>query len=407
MSPAPSPSKVRPVWPTVVVCSVVCLALSGIYAWRVPSRYTAEATLIQSPSLLSRMGQTANPPPVASAGMDENTPELTRVLMLTEVVHVRVRERLAQMHDNTNALMDRPALNVRRNSGGQWILSVTSPSFIVSRDYVTAWASEFVDFTKLQQRSLVGAARAQVEQQILQYERNLEQATVAREEFLRNQNLASPADAGAGAEAGLEQLLARLRDLETNRDLLRNPTTDNAAAERLLDLRFEVRRLENRLANLPPGTTAEVRAEHERELKLKRADLESFVALREEARAARIEGLDRDLATLAHRANQLRKAIQESADTRRQLDRLTERQSLVAENLSALQRQLESMGRIYTDEEALTIVQAGIGSPSPTGPDRPAILLTGAAAGVVMGFGWVNLRRRFRQSERDTVPATR
>jgi capsular exopolysaccharide synthesis family protein len=66
----------------------------------------------------------------------------------------------------------------------------------------------------------------------------------------------------------------------------------------------------------------------------------------------------------------------------------------VRENLEGLKRQLEAMGRIGTDEDEFTVVQAGTGNAAPVGPDRPRLILSGAGAGLGLAIALIFLLHR-------------
>jgi capsular exopolysaccharide synthesis family protein len=82
------------------------------------------------------------------------------------------------------------------------------------------------------------------------------------------------------------------------------------------------------------------------------------------------------------------------AHTRNQLPRLESGAKSVEENLVVLKRQHDAMGRVSTDDEEFMVVQAGVGSAAPVGPDRPKLVMSGAGAGLVLAIAIMFLLHR-------------
>jgi uncharacterized protein involved in exopolysaccharide biosynthesis len=360
---------------------------AGLIALRQPNQYAATATLARGlPASATGKSMFDAPPP--------NWDPL-RTLALTDIVGFRVREKLQMTRDATDSLPT-PVQEAFPSSGGLLTLRVTTTNFAYAKDFVTAWASELVDLAKAQRRGQVSTARASSEQQLLSLERQHEQAVVALDNFRTQQDLAPGSDPWAGVETTVTRLQQDLLALDTRKAL---PSEfQDAQSGRLLDLQFEVRRLENRLGNLPTGTATEAKAGMEAELKARQADLRSFQELLADAHKAELSRLDARRQALTGRLQELRRQLTDAADTRRQLAALERQEQIVAEVLDGLQRESVALGKVAVDEEEFMVVQAGMGSGHAVGPDRTRTVArgggAGALAGLVLGAVWRRWRRR-------------
>jgi hypothetical protein len=388
MNPIPASPRRRLPWRQVPICILAGLLLATVFALRQPDLFSSEAILVRSAKV-----QFSGTRPIQEEAFSN---EQMLALMQTEVVINRVMAKLKENRDNTNALV-RPDLDVQAGRGNTFILRVTTTNFSYAQQFVTAWASEFVDFQKQQRRGMVSTTKAQTETQILLYERRLEQAQQALDGFRRKNNIAILNDADSGSRSVLEKTQQEFLALKTEQDLLQRarPEAMAANAGRVLDLRFDVKKAENRLAVLPAGASAEQRAQTEVELKLKQADLQSFLTLIGEAHRGQLEMIEDRLRSFPERLAELRASIFESADLRNQLLRLENDERNIQENLLGLKSNLESMGRVMADEEDFAVVQAGTGAPRPVGPNRPLMLVTGFGIGGLIGLLLVVLKALF------------
>lgn len=386
MTPTPEPPPRRSLWRLVFGGALIGAAVAGLIALRQPNHYAATAILARSlPASAVGKSMFDAPPP--------NWDPL-RVLAQTDVVGFRVREKLQQTRDATNTLPT-PKLEAFPSPGSLLTLRVTTTNFAYAKDFVTAWASELVDFAKSQRRGQVGTARALAEQQILSLERQHEQTLEALEKIRAQHGVAPGPAPWAAVETAVGRLQEDLLAVETRKGL--PPEFPDTQAGRLLELQFEIRRLENRLGSLPAGTATDVKAGMEAELKVRHADLRSFEELLGEARKAEAAQLDGRKQALAARLGELRRQLAEAADLRRQLAAVEREEQLVAEQLDAERRELAALGRVAVEDEEMMVVQAGIGSEHPVGPNRPRTVLHGSLAGGLAGLAFCSLWRWLRR----------
>jgi capsular exopolysaccharide synthesis family protein len=355
------------------------------------------------------------------------TVETLLALMKTEVVVQRVLEKLQQTRDATNALV-RPDIDAKQGRGNMFFLIVNSTNYGYAKDFVTAWASEFVDFQKQQRRGMVSTTRAQVEQQILTYERLLEQKQQALDDFRRKQNITSVQDAGLAAQARLDRTQAEYQNLKSELELYENAKAETLAAQglgnqakgprtttkgateesddagssamamgsRYSEIRKAIRNLESDLdAKLKDLKEKHPYIIRQREtLARLQADLKFELQLVEEARLGQIEALKTRIRGYPKLIEDIKADVFESADTRNQLLRLEAEQKSVQGNLDTLKQQLDAMGRVSTDEEEFMVVQAGIGSAAPVDAKRPQTIMGGAGAGLGLAIAIMFLLHR-------------
>jgi succinoglycan biosynthesis transport protein ExoP len=414
-------------WLLLLVFTSLGLGAGVWLAVTKPDEFESQAILVRSAKMQFTSGAA-----VEESGSSVDT---TLALMKTEVVVNRVMAKLQENRDNTNALV-RPTLDARAGRGNTFILKVNTTNFAYAQQFVTAWASEFVDFQKQQRRGMVSTTKAQTETQILLYERRLEQAQQALDDFRRRNNIASQQDAGASAQTQLNRVLAEQENLSTQLKLYENSNAELLASQGLSSGATGTRenppsrrdrddsegRLENRdsatdaftagaryadIRKRIRGIEAEIET-RSKDLKEKhpymieiRAELARWkqeltfeLELVEEARKGRIETLKHQLRGYPDLIAEIRSQIFESADLRNQLLRLENDERNIQENLLGLKSNLESMGRVSPDEEDFAVVQAGTGDARPTGPDRPKLILTGAGIGFALAAAVMFLLHR-------------
>jgi capsular exopolysaccharide synthesis family protein len=408
---------IRERWLLLLIFTSIGLGLGVWQAVTKVDQYQSTATIARA----SRMQ--------LQTGFEETgaTVETLLALMKTEVVVQRVLEKLQQTRDATNALV-RPDLDAKQGRGNMFYLIVNSTNYAYAKDFVTAWASEFVDFQKQQRRGMVSTTRAQVEQQILSYDRLLEQKQQALDDFRRKRNITSVLDAGLAAQARLDRTQSEYESLKSELELYENAKAETLAAQGLGNQTKGPRTV----SNLPNEDSAdagsspttmgsrysEIRKairnlELDLELKLKelkekhpyvvrqrellarlQSDLKFELQLAEEARLSQIAALKTRMSGYPKLIEDIRAVVFESADDRNQLLRLEAEQKSVQGNLDTLKQQLDAMGRVSTDEEEFMVVQAGIGSAAPVDAKRGQTIIGGAGAGFGLAIAIMFLLHR-------------
>ena len=406
-------------WLLLLIFTSVGLGIGVWLAVTKPDQYQSTATIARASKMQLQ------------TGFEETsaTVETLLALMTTETVVQRVLEKLQQTKDLTNALV-KPDLSAKQGRGNMFYLLVNSTNYGYAKDFVTAWASEFVDFQKQQRRGMVSTTRAQVEQQILSYERSLEQKQQALDDFRRKQNITSIQDAGVAAQARLDRTQAEYANLQAELELYENAKAETLAnqglgsqpakgsrtggrstgddseddtvsagavgSSRYAEIRKGIRNIENELADKLKA----LKEKHPYIIRLRESlarlkdDLKFELQLVEEARIGQVEALKTRIRGYPKLIEDIKGQVFELADTRNQLLRLESEAKSVQENLDALKRQLDAMGRVSTDDEEFMVVQAGVGSAAPVGPDRPKLVLSGAGAGLALAIAIMFLLHR-------------
>jgi hypothetical protein len=302
--------------------------------------------------------------------------------MTQEAVIQRTLGKLQEGHGNTNKLI-RPALSARSGFGGTFVMEVTSTEFDYSRRFAAKWANEFVDFTREVRRNQIGNSEAQTTSLILTFQRKWESAQQALDDFQKKNSTIVATDSESVQEtlkahratlAGLRQ--ERMRLETAPRLTLGTVSSGNPA----FDLKFEIRKLENRLAGHPED------AGLKSELALKKADLESYSELVKEDLQARIAETERLEKLVEMQMREEQQAVFETAALVVEERRLREEMDRYKQQLDALNNQLVQMGRFTVDEDPFQIVAVGTGSPIPIGPNRPLNVAVGIGCGGLAGM---------------------
>lgn len=386
MNPTPAPKRHLP-WRLVPICLLAGLAVATIVALRLPARYTSTSTLMVAPKLVV-------PGQMEASGMHSTTDQLL-MLASSEAVVRRVMDKLAEGSDATVEQMERPQMQVQMDRHGMLVMSATSGSFDLSRRFAVAWANEFRDFRRQMQRAILDSTGSQIQQQILLYERRLENAGQALDDFRRKHNLAATSAEHLDGRTLLNAAMTEHQRLVAQRNELENtkPQAYAPYSDRVLELSFEVKKAENRLAAATEGTAETDLNALKAEVALKRADLEAYLTLVRDLIGEKIADLRLKEAHHSKAIEQRRTEFFAATDMENQHTRLAEDERNVRENLTALKKHYESMGRWGGDDEEFLIVSAGMGDAQPSGPNRPLIAFSGLLLGTVLGLGLVLLRR--------------
>lgn len=366
------PIRRRLPWYWIPALAVVGGLIAGVVTALIPEQFRSTSTLMRTESAdLPNQRPKLSPP----------SREMVLSLAVNDAVIQRVLGKLQEGAGNTNKLR-RPALSVFEGPGNSFILSATSTSFAYSQTFAAAWAHEFLNFLTEHQRSQINNAEAHNTQQILTFQRRLEESQHVQEEFQRKNNvgptfaaeLRQNHAAARASVAALQEEQRRLESLPANG--IGSPMPGNLGFE----LRFEVRKVENRLAQSPTNSALKA------ELEIKKADLRSYSALVDLARTEQIDDLERRIAIATRRLNQAHDAELESVALVIEAARLEEQVARIKKQLDELNVQELEMSRLMRDAELLEIIQVGGGSNSPVGPNRPYHVAAGIGIGAIVGL---------------------
>lgn len=359
-------------WHWIPALGVVGGLTATVVTARIPDQFRSTSTLIRTET-----ADLSNQPPK----LPPPSRDTVLALAINDVVIHRVLGKLQEGAGNINKLR-RPALTVFEGPGNSFNLSATSTSFAYSQTFAASWAHGFVDFIAQQRRNEINDAQAHNTQQILTFQRKLEAAQQAQDDFQRKNNVGPNFGAEirqnhVAARAALTSLQDEQRRLEAlPANGIGSPTPGNPA----FDLRFEVRKLENRLAQSP--TNAALKAD----LELKKADLRSYAALVDLARTEQLDDLERRIAIATRHLNQAQDTELESVALVIEGARLEEEVARVKKQLDELTVQELEMSRFWGDQDLFQIIDAGGGSNSPVGPNRPYHIATGIGLGAIAGL---------------------
>lgn len=394
------------------------VAGTGIGVWLAvtkPSTYRSVSTL-STPQKITVGG---------SSGIQEGPTSVDSVLnlMIQEVVIQRTLGKLQEGRENTNKLV-RPQLDARPGPGGTFLMSVTSTNWDYAQQFAAAWAHEFTDFAKQQRKNQINNSQAQNTQQILSFGRKLEQAQQALDDFQRKNNIASLEDAGISAQRNLErksaeydQLILEIKLYENikvedlaarggigslgssngEKPRARNSKTDDSSdssesndrfssGSRYPELIREVRSRERQIA----FWGEKLKEKHPYMIDLRRQTNELQGRIKDDlelvarARDAQVEALRQRAQGYPKLIDELKEQVLESNSLRIEFQRLQQEEARIKQGLDELNQQELQMSRFGLDEEQFQIIQAGGGSATPVGPNRPYIIGSGAGIGFIL-----------------------
>ncbi len=369
-----TPARLLP-WRWIPICAVVSGLVGAAINARLPNRYRASSTL----HFVTR--EAGGKGLVQTSSM---TPDSILSQMVQDVVLQRVRMKLAESHaapGRTNALW-RPALSARQGPGNTFLMSVEGLDWLEAREFAVAWAHEFVEFYSRQLSGQLSNSQAANTQQILTFQRKLEQASQALDEFRRKNGSSIPSvkhQEFASKQAAYEALLQEKTQLEESRKIRLGPAT---STNPMFELQFEIRKLENRLAVAPDDARLKT------ELGLKRADLKALNELVESSRDEQLLQLDRKIAAMVKSLEAAKESELESTAVANEEKRLIDEESRIRAVVDALANQELELSRLRAVLPDLEIIDSGGGSNAPVGPNRPMNIALcvglGGLAGLVL-----------------------
>lgn len=385
---SPIPSRYRAAWRLIPAGILVGIAASAVFAFIQPNEYRSTSVLITTPKI--SVGSASG----AAAEIREslNSVDTTLAMMQNDAVIERVITRLRDGRDNSNKLV-RPELSAAPGAGGTFIMTVTSANFEYARRFVTAWAAEFVDFQRTQRISLMNESSARIQQNILTFQKKLDQAQQSLDDFQKKNNIATVEDAGSRAQQRLDKAKLEFANLLAEIQEVENTTAEQLArlspSSHWMEYKLEVKRAENRLA--AATNDAALKAE----LALRQADLKSLIEVTEETRLAKHESLKRRAMTYPKLIEDFTAQVFDATQPRAELLRLQQEESRVRQQLDELNASQLNLIRMSSDVDRFSILSAGGGDSRPVGPNRQMILFTGFTLGALVGLALALLRVRF------------
>lgn len=415
-------------WLLLVIFTVVGTGIGIWLAVTKPNDYRSTSVLMTPPkiSVASSTG--------AEIREGLNTTESTVTMMQNDAVIQRALTKLQEGRDNTNKLV-RPSLMAAPGAGGTFIMTVNSTNFEYARQFATAWAQEFVDFSKQRRRSMITDSEAKVTQNILTYQKKLDNAQQALDDFQKKFNIASMEDAGVSAGRRLEQAKTELAKITMELQLFENSTAEElakgavqttstststvkssgkssskasdevnddlvnkfGAGSRYPDLTRELRTLQRGLEDW----SKKLKDKHPYMISTRQrieevnGQLKDDLELVEQTRLGYIEQLKKRKLGYPKLIEDYTAEVFDATAPRAEFQRLTEEEKRVRETLNDLINQQNNITRLGgTEEEQFTILSAGTGDPRPVGPNRPRTIASGAGLGITLAAALVFLLHR-------------
>lgn len=360
-------------WRWVPILAFVSGVIGTAIAARVPNWYRANSVI----QLVSRgPGGKGSPQAVPL------TADALLNLMVQDVVVKRVQMKLAEnpaQPGKTNAVW-RPSLSARQGPGNTFLMSVEGSGWTEAREFAVAWAHEVVDFYSQLRGGELNNWEAANTQQILTFQRKLETVSQALDDFRHKNRISIPSlkhQELVSKRAEYEALLREKVQVEESRKIRLGPAI---STNPMFELQFEIRKLENRLALAPDD------AHLKSEMALKKADLKALNELVESSRDEQLLQLERKIKALVKPLEEAMDAELESTAVANEEKRLVDEESMIRAQLDALNTQELEFTRLRAVEPTLVIMQAGGGTPTPVGPNRPWIIASSVGFGGLAGL---------------------
>ena len=363
-----------------------------------------------------------------------NSVESTVEMMKNDTVIQRALTKLQEGRDNTNKLV-RPFLLASPGAGGTFIMTVNSTNFEYARQFATAWAQEFVDFSRQRRRSMITDSQAKITQNVLMFQKKLDQAQQSLDDFQKKFNIASMEDAGISAQRRLDQAKREYAQISMELQLFENSSAEelvsgsvslpaaNTSHEKTtssksgksgdegnddLATRFSTGSrypdLTRELRTLQRGVDEwgkKLKEKHpymilaRRQIERVKGELKDDLDLVEQSRLAYIEQLKKKKLGYPKLIDDYTAEVFDATAPRAEYLRLQDDEKRIRDTLSNLSAQENDISRLGgTEEEQFTILSAGTGDPRPVGPNRPYTIAAGAGLGITLAAALVFLLHR-------------
>lgn len=115
------------------------------------------------------------------------------------------------------------------------------------------------------------------------------------------------------------------------------------------------------------------------------------IRITEEMRVARVDSLKKEEAFLDRQVETKREEVARFREIARQFNKFSEEVTGEKALLAQYNRELQALSQIQTDDEVINILDEGVASDRPIGPNRVRIIVAGVAMGLLVGLGLVFL----------------
>jgi capsular exopolysaccharide synthesis family protein len=397
-------------WLLLVIAVVLSTSIGGWVAWNKPDQFRASSKLMSAP----KMNQSA-----ASLLFDDTlTVDAQLGILRSPPLLNRVQQKLQEGVSSSNKFVF-PSVAPNYDKSGIYTLTVTSTNSDYATRFATAWAEEFVDFKRQQRNSLITSGEAAINREIIALEGKLNNARDQFADFKRKNNIVDIRDAGMRANAQLDLKKTELASIETEILIYKsanaeqiasggvsvkgNPAEMKSAKSASSDeddttsrfgpgsnytlLRLELRKFQNEYTNRlhllkPSHPFMEM-------LRRRIGDTENSIAatleIIDEARKAQIHALEIKASKLPAVIETLTEEVQNSSEIQSEYARLEGEQNLIAANISEQRQRQSKISTVSSDADVFEIYEKGIAEDRPVGPNRPGIVGTSFAIGLLCG----------------------
>jgi capsular exopolysaccharide synthesis family protein len=404
-------------WPLLFLACAIGTLIMGWKAYTTPNIYQASSKIGVAPKI--------NKPYTTGVQMVEELNyfyENQVALMGSRDVLLRTEQAMQQKgYTNPPALLE----PVAGKDKGNLTMDVRSTDFDYARNYSIQWAHAFLDFKADQREGLIGKSARTTRDEVVKYEKRLQQARNDITKFQREHNLASVKEVGDALQKQYDDRYKEYQDIITLRQRLENKSKEDLAdggiGEKIVAARDGEKKAApmivesvDPLAKYLEGSSY---SKLKYELRQKEADRDRlsltlkprhpFMAklnddiarlqddIRYELeeidskRLARIKSLKIDEDALKPVLEDLQKKLFDSRQVQTEFSKLQEEETNNKQVLERLNRQLQEIELTPADESQFNVLEEGAGTPHPVQPNRVRMILTGLLAGLLVGLGLI------------------
>ncbi|MDB6054650.1 MAG: putative Protein-tyrosine kinase [Verrucomicrobiales bacterium] len=311
---------------------------------------------------------------------------------------------------------------VGHKNKGSLSMVVESSDFPYAASYASNWAQAFLERKKTANTQMIAVKLQETREQIYAQEKKLETQKRRIDDFKKEYNVVSIKDMGDNAQLTLDRLQDELRSIISQRETLESQSPDQLASINSSSRTTDKKEGSKTTALNDP--TEQFKEPRYGELQLKKKELETEIKRDSEnllpkhphmrmlqAQLARAtESLDELTKMLnAHRDGAITVLKSKEASWKAQITAATEELKAarrfendyltLVEDLNTIKGQLSDTRRVEvaldasasSNDGVFEIIEAGVGSPSPVGPQRTRMVLNGLMVGLLIGLGIIYL----------------
>ena len=408
-------------WGMIALCTVIGLAIGIFVALKLPNKYQAYSTIGVVPSI-----------EVGSAKIQEessNYYENQLEYMTNASVQARIEKRLASYYSSSNEIPKYVIRAIKPPKKSFYKLVVESGDFDFCKLYAQIWPEEFLRYKQELREKSIETTFSSLKKDIMFYTMRLDQIRSNMIAFQKTHNVASAREMGNAAQQRLDKALDELEQKKAELMMLKAMTKEDLASgvygrgnkstgldpqlkqdlknldaialsgdlllkygdpvylSLQMDLQSKKAEWQKYSETLKPKHPYMVNLQREIDQLEQRVNVR--LDLIEQQRKAQIEAREKEVKGYEPVIEALKKEVMENRSIQVEYDNLKDQEVRTLAVLNDLQQNLEKINLVQRTEEKIDILESGMGTPAPVGPNRPLIILAGLFLGLASGIGLV------------------